>query len=270
MHGLGNDYIVINNSTEQLSEEAIINLTSYCQRRFSIGADGLLVVCPSQIADIRMRMFNPDGSEAEMCGNGIRCFVKYCYEKTIVKKEQIRVETLAGIKLCQLTIKDNVVKEVAVEMGSANYSRETINITGTGEFIEVPIKIENNLYKGTAISIGNPHCVIFVDDVNTFPVEKIGPKIMSCKQFKSGINVEFVQVINKGELKVRVWERGVGETLACGTGACASAAVANKLGKTKSKTVVHLLGGSLIIDVNNGLKMTGPASKVYSGKIFEE
>jgi diaminopimelate epimerase len=268
MHGIGNDYIVIDNRGEKLREGNIMNFArQVCQRRFSVGADGLLLVYNSDIADAKMRMFNPDGTEAEMCGNGIRCFVKFCYENKIVKKKKLDVETLAGIKQTQLLTSDGEVKSVTVDMGKPSFNRSSIPMLGKGTCINEKLNVDGETYTVTCLSLGNPHCVLFADDVEAFPVQQIGSKIEAHKIFPKRINVEFVQIINREEIKVRVWERGVGETLACGTGACASAVASYVLGKTNRKVTVHLLGGNLEILYNNYILMKGPTIKVFAGEL---
>ncbi|MEM1539770.1 MAG: diaminopimelate epimerase [Candidatus Bathyarchaeia archaeon] len=269
MHGLGNDYIVVDNMSEELKEEELHNLAlKLCNRRFGIGADGLLLICPSQKADVKMRIFNSDGSEAEMCGNGIRCLAKYCYENGLVCKDSFSVETLAGVKVLYLKIENHAVKFVKVNMGSPNFEADKIPMRWDGVFINNPINVEGKTLKATALSIGNPHCVIFVDDVENYPVEVVGPKLESHELFPKRTNVEFVQIVSKEKLKIRVWERGVGETLACGTGACASVVAARILGKVNEAVTAELLGGMLTVKYNDDVVfMEGPAEKVFEGAI---
>jgi len=270
MHGLGNDFVVIDNRLESISEkEAPTIAKKLCDRRFGVGADGILLVSNSKTSDIGMRTFNADGSEPEMCGNGTRCFAKYCYENGIVKKEAFAIETKAGPKPVWLTVKNNEVNVVKVDMGIPNWSRESLPMIGQGPCINEPLQVdEDETYNVTCLSVGNPHCVIFVENVDETPVEYVGPLIENHKAFPKRTNVEFVQVLSKYELKIRVWERGCGETFACGTGTCASVAAANKLAKVKDKVTVHLLGGDLQVEVAKTLLMTGPASKVFEGKLF--
>jgi len=268
MHGLGNDYIVIDNRHGEIKEEVIPGLArKLCRRRFSVGSDGILLVYDSNVADVRMRMFNPDGSEAEMCGNGIRCFIKFCYENAIVSKLDPVVETLAGLKRVWLTVKDGKVVSVKVDMGKPEFDRRKIPMVGEGTFINQNLKVDGNQYNATVLSVGNPHCVIFVDNVDEFPVEDIGPKIENNALFPNRVNVEFVEVPSRRELRVRVWERGAGETLACGTGACASVVAAKTLNKIDGLATVHLLGGDLEIEYRDRIFMTGPAEKVFEGYI---
>ncbi len=268
MNGLGNDYVVIDNRDETIRDEEAPKLAKkLCERRRSVGADGLLLVVNSKIADVKMRIFNADGSEAEMCGNGIRCFSRYCYENKIVSKEEFDVETLAGTKRVWLNLNAEVIS-VKVDMGKPNWNRQALPMVGEGTCINEDLEIDGEPYKITCLSIGNPHCVIFVDNVQEFPVEYIGPLIENHEVFPRRVNVEFAQVLNKKEVKLRVWERGCGETLACGTGACAVAVAANKLGMVGNKVTVHLLGGDLQIEVGERVLMTGAAEKVFEGRLF--
>lgn len=269
MHGLGNDYIVIDNMENILSEKEKTSLAvKLCRRKFSVGADGLILIEKSFVADVKMRIFNSDGSEAEMCGNGIRCLAKYCYENKIVLKEELKVETLAGVKKVWLNLDNGEVKSVKVDMGYPIFEREYIPMVGDGLCINEELKIEDKKFNITCLSLGNPHCVIFLDDVENFPVEKFGPLIENHKLFPKRVNVEFVKVLNMGELKIRVWERGCGETFACGTGACASVVAGNLLGKVGRKVVVHLVGGDLNIEYLGSIFLEGSVEKVFEGKLF--
>jgi diaminopimelate epimerase len=271
MHGLGNDYIVIDNRDEKISGKQAAELAKrLCERRFSVGADGLLLVSNSKVADVKMRIFNADGGEAEMCGNGIRCFAKYCYENGIAPKQEFAVETLSGIKHVWLTLNDKEVATVKVDMGAPNWERGSLPMVGQGACINENLEVNGEPFKVTCLSMGNPHCVIFVDKVDDFPVEQIGLKIENHKAFPKRTNVGFVQVLNRNELKVRVWERGCGETLACGTGTCAAVAAANKLGKVGNKVTVHVLGGDLQVEVAKSLFLSGAAEKVFEGTLFKE
>jgi diaminopimelate epimerase len=274
LQGLGNDYIVIDEMQKTIipEEKKGIVAKTLCQQKFSIGADGILFVCPPTHAeaDIRMRIFNADGSEAEMCGNGIRCFAKYVYEKGILKKSQMKVETLAGIKVPTLTITSGKVASIRVDMGMPQFLRSEIPMKGpNSKVINEELKVKNDKYSVTCLSVGNPHCVIYVEDLDKLNIEQ-GRLIEHHEVFPKKINVEFVKVLNKGEIKMRVWERGVGETLACGTGSCA-AAVASVLNKyTDRKVLVHLLGGDLEIfwdETTNHVYMIGTAAYVFDGEI---
>jgi len=267
MHGLGNDYIVINNRDGKLNGKDPGRIArKLCRRRFSVGADGLLLLCNSSIADVKMRIFNADGSEAEMCGNGIRCLAKYCFENNITDKTELRIETLAGVKTVWLNVEDGTVRSVTVDMGSPILERPQIPMVGEGRCIDEELEVEGEKFRITCLSVGNPHCVIFVNDVNDFPVEKFGPKIENHPVFPNRTNVEFVEMKRNNEMKIRVWERGVGETLACGTGACAAVVAANLLGKIGNRCTVHLLGGDLNIEYRNDrILMRGAAEKSFEG-----
>ncbi len=271
MHGLGNDYVVIDNRDQKIVEKKVKHIAArLCERRFSVGADGVLLVYPSNVADVKMRIFNSDGSEAEMCGNGIRCFSKYCYETGIVKKTEFAVETLAGIKHVWLTLKDKEVDSVRVDMGAPKWERSALPMLGEGTAINVTLTVDDEPYKVTCLSMGNPHCVTFVENVNEFPVVYVGPIIENDKAFPKRANVGFAQVTSKNEMHLRVWERGCGETLACGTGTCAAVAAANKLGKVGNKVLVHLLGGELQVEVGDTIFLSGEAEKVFEGTLFKE
>ena len=271
MHGLGNDYVVIDNREQKIPDTKVNALAKQlCERHLSIGADGLLLVYPSKNADVKMRIFNSDGSEAEMCGNGIRCFSKYCYENGIVKKTDFAVETLAGIKLVWLTLKDKEVSSVRVDMGAPKWERSSLPMLGEGTAINATLPVDGEPYNVTCLSMGNPHCVTFVENVDEFPVDYVGPTIEEDKTFPKRTNVGFAQVLSKTEMKLRVWERGCGETLACGTGTCAAVAAANKLGKVGGKVTVHVPGGILTVEVADTLFLSGAAEKVFEGTLFKE
>ena len=274
MQGLGNDFILIDCLSKPLSDSSFLsNLAKkLCNRNFGIGADGLMLILPSSKADLRMRIFNYDGSEAQMCGNGIRCFAKYAYENKLVSKNRFTVETLAGIIIPELTIKNNKILGVKVNMGSPKLRRREIPMNGkdTSTVVNETLKINpEQTFKITCVSMGNPHCITFVNDVQSISVDEIGPKIENHPLFPEKTNVEFIQVLNKQEINFRVWERGVGETLACGTGACAAlvAAVLNK--KSERQAIIHLKGGDLEIEwIENGpVFMTGPAELVFKGEM---
>jgi len=272
MHGLGNDYIVIDNRDEKISNQRASALAKkLCTRHFSVGADGLLLVCNSTVADVKMKIFNSDGSEAEMCGNGIRCFSKYCYETGIIKKSEFQVETLSGIKSIWLSFSDDKVTTVKVDMGTPNWDCKSLPMTAEGTYINCNLAVNDENYSVTCLSMGNPHCVIFVENVDKTLVECVGPLVENHKFFPKRTNVGFVQVIRDDELKVRVWERGCGETFACGTGTCAAVAAANKLGKVSTKVTVHVLGGDLQVEIGKGrLFLSGASEKVYQGILFGE
>jgi len=271
MHGLGNDYVVIDNRDGKISDiEAAELALRLCKRRFSVGADGVLFVSNSDSADVKMRIFNADGSEAEMCGNGIRCFAKYCYENHIARKSELIVETLAGHKRTWLTVENGLVQSVMVDMGVPVMERNKIPMVGQGTCVNEDLQVNGETYKATCLSVGNPHCVIFVDNVDDFPVQHVGSKIEAHSLFPKRTNVEFAQVLSENEVKVRVWERGCGETLACGTGACATVVAGNLLKNLGSKVRVHLLGGDLEVEYADRLFLNGAARKVFEGTLFKE
>jgi len=271
MHGLGNDYVVIDNRDAKISDREADELAlKLCKRRFSVGADGVLYVSNSNVADVKMRIFNADGSEAEMCGNGIRCFAKYCYENNIARKGEMFVETLAGIKRTWLTVENGLVQSVMVDMGVPVLERSKIPMAGQGICVNEDLQVDGEAYKVTCLSLGNPHCVIFVDEVDDFPVQRIGSKIENYQFFPKKTNVEFAQVLSENEVNLRVWERGCGETLACGTGACATVVAGNLLRKLGGKVRVHLLGGDLEVEYADRLLMNGAAEKVFEGTLFKE
>lgn len=269
VEGLGNDFILINCLEEKVNPKNFSSLAvGMCDRHFGIGADGLVPLLPSDTADIHMRIFNSDGSEAEMCGNVIRCVAKYLYEHGIVKKEKIRVETLAGIMIPELFVEDGRVKVIRVDMGEPLLERSEIPMIGLpGKVVDEPMEVDGVTYRVTAVSMGNPHCIIFVPDVEQVPLHAIGPRIETHHAFPRKTNVEFVQVLNRDEVKMKVWERGAGETMACGTGACATAVACILNDHTGRKVTVHLKTGELVIEwaENNHVYMTGPAEEVFTG-----
>ncbi|MCS7192910.1 MAG: diaminopimelate epimerase [Armatimonadetes bacterium] len=277
MHGLGNDFVVIGAMDElPVPEEKLGDFARFvCDRHFGIGADGVIWILPSQVADFKMRIFNPDGSEAEMCGNGIRCAVKWFYDRDYAKSKIVQVETLAGIKKVWVQEKEGKAISITVDMGKPIFepSRIPTKLGDEKQAIEVPLNVEGSLnFTISAVSMGNPHCVIFERNVDSLPVEEIGPKIEHHSAFPQRTNVEFVEVISRNELKVRVWERGAGLTLACGTGACASLAVSFKTGRTERKAKVHLPGGTLTVEWydDDRIYMTGPATEVFRGEFIWE
>ena len=268
MHGTGNDYIVIDNRKQKLQEQEIPSFTrQVCKRKFSVGSDGLILLHNSDMADVKMRMFNPDGSEAEMCGNGIRCFAKFCYETGVTNNETLEVETLAGIKTAWLSIQNGEVERVKVDMGKPIFERRAIPMVGDVQCINKELKVDDENRLVTCLSVGNPHCVLSVKNVEVFPVRNLGPKIETHKAFPKRTNVEFVQILNPREIKIRVWERGVGETLSCGTGACASVVACYTSKKTEDEVTVHLPGGDLKIVYRDKIFLEGPAVKTYIGEL---
>lgn len=270
MQGLGNDYIYVDCTHEALDNPSVI-AKKVSDRHFGIGSDGLVLILPSQKADFRMRMFNSDGSESEMCGNAIRCVGKYVYDNGLTNKSTINIETLAGIKILTLTVENGKVVLVRVDMGEPILIPKDIPVDSAKErFISEPVSIDNYEFKVTAVSMGNPHAVSYVDDVADFPLSQIGPKMETNKLFPRKINSEFVQIIDRITLKMRVWERGAGETLACGTGACAVLVSSVLNNVSERAATIKLLGGDLFIEwseKDNHVYMTGPAVKVFDGEI---
>ena len=266
MQGIGNDFIVINNLESKLLYD-YSKLSEYlCNRNFGIGADGVLFIENSKDADFKMKIFNSDGTEAEMCGNGIRCFAKYLYDNKISDKNEVFIETLAGIKEVKLILEGKKILLVQVNMGKPCFDYEKIPVLYTKN--EDVIKIEDK--EVYPISMGNPHVVCFVEKVQDIDIEKYGPLIENYKYFPNKTNVEFVEILDKNKIKVRVWERGVGETLACGTGACAAAVISYLKKGLDNKINVNLKGGSLKIEynkVNDFVSLEGEAEKIFEGKI---
>jgi diaminopimelate epimerase len=272
MHGIGNDYVYINCFEEKVEKpEELVKFIS--NRHFGVGSDGLVLILPSSDADFRMRMFNPDGSEAQMCGNAIRCVGKYVYDNNMTGKKTLSIETLAGIKVLELiTDNNNKVAMVKVDMGEPILNARDIPVdSDIGLFVNQPLQDLGKEYRVTCVSMGNPHAVIYVENVSGFPVEKVGPEIEKHPLFPERINAEFVEVINAKRLKMRVWERGTGETMACGTGACAVLVASSLTGVSERKATVELLGGNLDIEwneSNNRVYMTGPAALVFTGELY--
>jgi len=267
MHGLGNDFVLIDCRDKTVSDElSAINDVSkrLCHRRFGIGADQLLLLYPSNIADFKMLIFNADGSEVEMCGNGIRCFAKYIWDRKLSDKEVLSVETAAGI--IRPERRGQMVK---VDMGEPVLEGRLIPVNLDGMVKDFPLIIEDKEFKITAVSMGNPHAVIFVEDVDIFDVKRYGPRIENQGLFPRRINVEFIQVLDSERIRMRVWERGAGETMACGTGASAAGVAASLKGYTGRRVNVMLTGGELLIEWNedNHVYMTGPAVEVFEGSI---
>ncbi len=258
MHGLGNDYLYVYGEVPSNIEELSKQLS---KRHFGAGSDGMIYISPSAVADFKMRIFNADGSEAKMCGNGIRCVGKYVYDKGYTDKTRLTVETLSGIKTLELDVSLGKVESVSVDMGRA-IPDEDMTVSLDGQTVVL-----------TPVSVGNPHAVIFVEDIETAPLTTLGPKLERHEAFSNGVNVEFVQVLGRGELRMRVWERGSGVTMACGTGACASAMAAVKKAYCSEgePILVHLDGGTLKITVarDGNVRMTGPAEFVYEGETID-
>ena len=270
MHGCGNDYIIVNcfEETEDDPSEVCVRVSD---RHFGIGSDGLILVMPSETADFRMRMFNSDdGSEAEMCGNGIRLLAKYVYDHGLTDKQEITVETLAGARTLQLRCAEGRVEAVRVNMGAPRLDRAEIPMQGTpGRVIGESLSAGDREFLVTAVSMGNPHCVIFVDDTDDFPVQHYGPLIEHHPAFPQRTNVEFVTVLDRNEIKIRTWERGAGETLACGTGASGTTVACVLNDQTGKRVTAHLLGGDLELEwaEDGNVYMTGPAAEVFEGQI---
>lgn len=268
MHGIGNDYIYVDCMKRELEAPGKISV-AMSPRHFSVGADGLVMICSSDVADAKMRMFNADGSEGMMCGNAIRCVGKYLYDNGIVKKDKLSVETKSGIKYLDLCVSDGNVVSVSVDMGYAVFEPSKIPVKSEKEIIDSPIEISGGEYKITCVSMGNPHAVTFVSDVSDIDIEKIGPVFENHPMFPERVNTEFVRVIDRRTIDMRVWERGSGETYACGTGACASVAacVKNGLADAGVPVTVRLIGGELTIICADDYRITmsGPAAKVYDG-----
>lgn len=270
MEGLGNDYVYINCFQEKVENPGELAIR-YSNRHFGIGSDGVILIKPSEIADFCMDMYNADGSRSEMCGNGIRCVGKYVYDYGLTDKTEISVETLAGIKYLKLILKDGKVDLVTVDMGEPELQADKIPVAlRLDEVIDQPIQVGNTVYQMTCVSMGNPHAVVFVDAVDKFPLETVGPLFEHHVMFPNRVNAEFIEVLNRKEVNMRVWERGTGETLACGTGACASTVACVLNHKTEDEITLHLLGGDLKVAWDrekNKIYMTGPARVVFDGEI---
>ena len=272
MHGLGNDYIYIDYITNDYEIDNLSKFTKYISdRHYGVGADGLILICKSAYADFRMRVFNKDGSESEMCGNGIRCVGKFVYDKGLTKNKKITIETLGGIKTLYLNVENQKVKTVKVDMGEPIFEAKRIPVVSREEIVRnLEIKAYDKTFKFTCLSFGNPHAVTFVENVENFNVGKYGSIIEKDGYFPKKTNVEFVEIIDKEHIKMRVWERGSGETLACGTGSCAAAVASIINHKTKNKVEVELLGGYLNIEwneENNHIYMEGSATTVFDGTL---
>lgn len=269
MHGAGNDYVYINGFKEQVADPTGL-AQQLSNRNFGIGSDGLILILPSTRADVKMRMFNADGSEAEMCGNGIRCVAKYAHDHGLVEGLQITVETGNGILPLQLFAGESGrIERVQVNMGTPKLSRAELPMTGAPEqsMTACSLALADRQLEVTCVSMGNPHCVVFVDDVENYPVAQVGAQIECHPSFPQRINTEFVQVVSPTEVIQRTWERGAGETLACGTGASAVAVAGVLTGRTERKIVNHLRGGDLLLEwlVDGAVLMTGPAVEVFTG-----
>ncbi len=271
MEALGNDFIMVEGLKNPPSGPARLAVR-LCDRHFGIGADGLILILPSKKADFRMRIFNADGSEAEMCGNGIRCFAKYLYDHGLTQKKDLEIETGAGLIRPHLLLRGGKASAVKVDLGEPRLASEEIPMTGLArpQVLREKLAVLSGRYEITCVSMGNPHCVLFWDDLDGVPIEKLGPAIESHESFPQRTNVEFVQIISPTILRMRVWERGVGETLACGTGAAASLVAAVLNGESQRRATLQLLGGNLRVEWNektNHVFITGPAKEVFRGTV---
>lgn len=272
MQGIGNDYVYVNcfQETVEHPEELAVRVSD---RHFGIGSDGLILIKPSETADFCMAMYNADGSEGAMCGNGIRCVAKYVYDYGLTNQTSIRVETKSGIKYLDLTVENGKVSQVKVNMGAPELTPAKIPVvSGKEKVIAEPIDVDGETYRMTCVSMGNPHAVVYLEDVKNLDIEKIGPKFEKHPCFPDRVNTEFVRVIDGHTLEMRVWERGSGETLACGTGACAVAVASILNGYVSGEVTVKLLGGDLKIfwdEKENAVYMTGPAAVVFDGELPE-
>ncbi|MDR0872722.1 MAG: diaminopimelate epimerase [Prevotellaceae bacterium] len=271
MHGAGNDYIYINGFAEDVSLATEDFIKRVSDRHFGIGSDGVVLILPSETCDFRMQMFNSDGSEAEMCGNASRCVGKYVYDKGLTDKQNFSLETKAGVKILQLNTENGVVKTVRVDMGEPILEAVKIPVIAEkSPVINLPLEIDGKTHFITCVSMGNPHAVVFQKDIENFEIEKIGAKFENNPIFPRRTNTEFVEIVSPQLLKMRVWERGAGETLACGTGACASLVAAVLNGFSDRKATLKLLGGDLQIEWNeadNHVYMTGEAAFVFEGEV---
>ncbi len=270
MQGIGNDYVYVNCLRETIENPSEL-AKKISDRHFGVGSDGLIMINPSDKADFEMEMYNADGSRGEMCGNGIRCVAKYVYDYGLTDKTSISVETLAGIKYLDLTVEDGKVVLVKVDMGKPMLRPEEVPVVSEKEeVIDEPITVDGQEYRMTCVSMGNPHAVVFIDqDVKEFPLETVGVKFENHERFPKRVNTEFVNVLDRHTAQMRVWERGSGETLACGTGACAVAVACALNGLTEDEVTVKLLGGDLQIKWDrekNTVYMTGPAEVVFDGE----
>lgn len=272
MQGLGNDYVYVNCLKEKVESPSEM-ARRVSDRHFGVGSDGLILICPSECADFEMKMYNADGSRGEMCGNGIRCVGKYVYDYGLTDQTEISVETLGGIKHLSLTVEEGKVALVKVDMGSPIFVPEQIPVKVEGNHaVNVPISVDGDEYRMTCISMGNPHAVVYLDDIQNMEIEKIGPKFEHRPCFPNRVNTEFARVLDRETVEMRVWERGSGETLACGTGACAVAVASMVNGLTEDCVTVQLLGGNLKIEWDrekNVVYMTGPATVVFDGELYE-
>lgn len=270
MQGCGNDYVYVD-CTKDLIDHIPETARRVSDRHFGIGSDGLILIRPSKTADFMMDMYNYDGSRSQMCGNGIRCVAKYVYDNALTQKKQITIETLSGIKEIDLIIENEKVSNVTVNMGAPVMKASFIPVISDKEqVIKEPVTVGDRTYEITCVSMGNPHAIVFVDDTDQVPIKTLGPLFENHEIFPERVNTEFIHVVNRNRIQMRVWERGAGETLACGTGACASVMACILNGLTDHEVTVSLLGGELKIrydEKKNTVFMTGPATKVFDGEI---
>ncbi len=271
MQGIGNDYVYINCFEEKIEDKEKLAI-KLSERHFGVGADGMILICPSERADFKMEMYNADGSRGKMCGNGIRCVGKFVYDKGLTDKTTVTVDTDSGIKTLEFKLENNSVKTVNVNMGSPELEPKKIPVNLDGEkIINHPFEVDGKTYEITCVSMGNPHAVVFCENPDDLELEKIGPKFEKHEIFPEQTNTEFVQVLDKNTLKMRVWERGSGETLACGTGACATLVAAVLAGKSEDRATIKLIGGELEIfwdRAENLIYMSGPAEFVFDGELY--
>ncbi|QGQ47871.1 diaminopimelate epimerase [Metabacillus sediminilitoris] len=275
MHGLGNNYIYVNLFEEQLGEESLPEIARQVSNiHTGIGSDGMILICPSEVAAVKMRIFNNDGSEGKNCGNGLRCVAKYAFEHKIVTDTRFKIETLSGLVEAKVQVKNDLVTSITIDMGEPRLLKSQIPMLGHGDEKTINEKVEfaGQLFGITTVSMGNPHVIFYVDDINQAPVTSLGPIVEKDERFPEGVNVEFVQVVSKNELHFRVWERGSGVTQACGTGACAAvvSSVLNNYTALGEETTVHLAGGDLQINwtAEGNVLMTGPAEVICTGTYF--
>lgn len=270
MQGIGNDYVYVNCFEEKVENPGELAVR-VSDRHFGIGSDGLILIKPSERADFCMEMYNADGSEGAMCGNGVRCVGKYVYDYGLTEQTSIQVETKSGIKYLDLTVEEGKVSQVRVNMGAPELSPSGIPVLADGDkVLDAPIMVDGREYRMTCVSMGNPHAVVYLNDVKNLEIEKIGPMFEMHPRFPDRVNTEFVRVVDGHTLEMRVWERGSGETLACGTGACAVAVASILNGHVSGEVTVKLLGGDLKIlwdEQENIVYMTGPAAVVFDGEI---
>ncbi len=269
MHGISNDYVYVNTFSTAVTDPPSL-ARRLSERRTGIGGDGLILICPSPTAHARMEMYNADGSRGEMCGNGIRCVGKYVYDHGLARDNPLKIDTDSGLKVLFLELEDSAVTRVTVDMGEPILDGRQIPLATPGQMIDQPLTVDGTAYQVTCVSMGNPHCVTFVEDVEPLALETLGPKFEHHPLFPDRVNTEFIQVVSPTELNMRVWERGSGETWACGTGACAAAVAAMLTDRAERRVSVHLRGGDLDIEwrtADGHVYMTGAAEEVFEGTV---